>query len=102
MNYHYTSELLVLGCGNGMMLIELAREGYTHLTGVDFSPKAIDLSRKIAADQAISICYKVADLLHDEFPSEFDPFHVVHDKGIFQHFNLRKMNNSSDTRHRHI
>lgn len=62
-----------------MMLIELAREGYTNLTGVDYSPKAIELSKNIAKDQDISITYKVADLLQDKL--DLGLFQIVHDKG---------------------
>lgn len=72
-----------LGSGNGMMLIELAREGFTKLTGVDYSPKAIKLSENIAKDQDVDIEYKVADILHDGFSSDLGLFNVVHDKGFF-------------------
>lgn len=64
-----------------MMLIELAREGYTNLTGVDYSPKAIELSQNIAKDQDILITYKVADLLDAECCDSLGQFHIVHDKG---------------------
>lgn len=64
-----------------MMLIELAREGYTNLTGVDYSPKAIELSKNIAKDQDIAITYKVADLLQDKL--DLGCFQIVHDKGEF-------------------
>lgn len=64
-----------------MMLIELAREGYTNLTGVDYSPKAIELSKNIAKDQDITITYKVADLLQDTL-EDLGRFQIVHDKGI--------------------
>lgn len=70
-----------------MMLIELAREGYTNLTGVDYSPNAIELSKNIAKDQDITITYKVADLLQDTL--DLGRFQIVHDKGecrkIFTH-----------------
>lgn len=66
-----------------MMLIELAREGYTKLTGVDYSPKAIKLSEIIAKDQDIDIDYKVADILHKDFSTNLGTFNVVHDKGLF-------------------
>lgn len=73
--------IIDIGCGNGMMLIELFREGYTNLTGIDYSPKAIQLSQNIAADQDIQITYKIADLLSDEFRKEFGQYKIVHDKG---------------------
>lgn len=64
-----------------MMLIELAREGFTRLTGVDYSPKAIELSQNIAKDQDIVIAYKVADLLDAECCASLGRFDIVHDKG---------------------
>lgn len=64
-----------------MMLIELAREGYTNLTGIDYSPKAIELSESIAKDQEIVITYKVADLLDSECCDALGQFNIVHDKG---------------------
>lgn len=73
--------IIDIGCGNGMMLIELAREGYRNLTGIDYSPNAIELSKNIAKDQDIDITYKVADLLAESFQTEFEQFRIVHDKG---------------------
>lgn len=64
-----------------MMLIELAREGFVNLTGVDYSDKAIELSQNIAKDQEIAITYKVADLLDAECCVALGRFDIVHDKG---------------------
>ncbi len=64
-----------------MMLIELAREGFTRLTGVDYSELAIELSQNIAKDQDIAIDYKVADLLSADC-CNLGRFDIVHDKGI--------------------
>lgn len=80
--------IIDLGCGNGMMLIELAREGYTNLTGMDYSATAIDLAQNIASDQDIEISYRVGDLLSDAFATEFGQFGVVHDKGTYDAISL--------------
>lgn len=82
--YRKIDTLVPTGCGNGMMLIELAREGFTRLTGVDYSPLAIELSQRIAKDQEIDIEYKVADLLDSECCVSLGRFGIVHDKGICQ------------------
>lgn len=82
------ARIIDLGCGNGMMLIELAREGYTNLTGTDYSPLAIQLAQSIASDQGISISYRVGDLLADTFAAEFGQFAVVHDKGTYDAISL--------------
>lgn len=78
--------IVTLGCGNGMMLVELARENYTQLTGIDYSPNAIELSKCIAADQDLNIEYKVLDLLDSANISAVlgdRQFDVVHDKGTY-------------------
>lgn len=72
--------LIDLGCGNGMMLIELAREGYSNLTGTDYSKHATELAAKIALDQELSITYKTLDILTNDI-LELGVFKVVHDKG---------------------
>lgn len=64
------------------MLIELAREGFTNLTGVDYSPNAIELSKNIAKDQEIAVTYKVVDLLQDQL--DLGRFQIVHDKGDYK------------------
>lgn len=63
-----------------MILIELSREGYTDLTGVDYSANAVELAQCIANDQNIQINYKVADLLADDVEN-LGRFSVIHDKG---------------------
>ncbi|XP_055628013.1 EEF1A lysine methyltransferase 2 [Toxorhynchites rutilus septentrionalis] len=82
------ASIVDLGCGNGMMLIELAREGYSHLTGVDYSPKAIELAEAICKDQNLCISYKVVDLLNETAVHELGKFYVVHDKGTYDAISL--------------
>lgn len=75
------------GCGNGMMLIELMNEGFTNLTGIDYSPNGIELAKSIAIDRDFpNIVYKVGDILSKEFNTEFGQFDVIHDKGNFPPF----------------
>lgn len=96
--------LLVLGCGNGMMLIELHREGYKNLTGVDYSANAIELSKRIASDQDIDIRYEVLDLLNDAETRKLfgtKRFDVVHDKGTYDAISLHP-DNPTDKRLKYI
>lgn len=77
------------------MLIELAREGYTNLTGIDYSSNAIELSKQIAADQNLDIRYHVLDLLdeHDIRQQLGDAkFDIVHDKGTYDAISLHPEN----------
>eukprot|EP00099_Drosophila_melanogaster_P011258 NP_001285572.1 uncharacterized protein Dmel_CG9643, isoform B [Drosophila melanogaster] len=81
------SRVLDLGCGNGMFLVGLANEGFTgDLTGVDYSPKAVELAQNIAEDNKLSITYKVADLTQPQ--NELGQFDVVHDKGTYDAVSL--------------
>lgn len=74
-----------------MMLIELAREGYTNLTGIDYSHNAIELSKSIATDQSLYINYHVMDLLDERNIQQQlgdTKFDVVHDKGTYDAISL--------------
>ncbi|KAL1122635.1 hypothetical protein AAG570_002962, partial [Ranatra chinensis] len=79
--------IIDLGCGNGMLLIELAREGYNNLTGVDYCQSAIELSEKVANSQEIScIKFKVADLTGDV--NHLGSFNIALDKGTYDAVSL--------------
>lgn len=71
-----------------MMLVELALEGYTNLTGVDYSEEGIELSTKIAKDQNHNIEFKVADLLSADSISSLGRFKICHDKGTYDAVSL--------------
>ncbi|CRK87717.1 CLUMA_CG001507, isoform A, partial [Clunio marinus] len=87
--------IIDLGTGNGMMLIELSLEGYTNLTGIDYSENGIELAQKIAKDQNHTINYKVADLLSDAL-EVLGKFKVCHDKGTYDAISL--MENAMEKR----
>ncbi|XP_044760556.1 EEF1A lysine methyltransferase 2 [Coccinella septempunctata] len=79
------SNILDLGCGNGMFLIELAREGFTNLFGVDYSQGAIDLARAIAHKQDFTfINYSVKNIL-EGLDQNFD---IINDKGTYDAISL--------------
>lgn len=78
-----------------MMLVELYREGYKNLTGVDYSANAVELSKQIAADQDMNIAYVVLDLLNaDDIRLKFGDkkFDIVHDKGTYDAISLHPEN----------
>lgn len=86
---------IFVGSGNGMMLVELYREGYKNLTGVDYSENAIALAKQIAADQNMEITYKVLDLLNaDDITQKFGnkKFDIVHDKGTYDAISIHPEN----------
>lgn len=82
-NIKTRDSIVDLGCGNGMILIELAQEGFNNLTGIDYSSHAIELAKNVAKDQDVNITYKEFDLLmnNDDKLQELGQFFVVHDKG---------------------
>jgi len=80
------SKFLDVGCGNGMFLVALANEGFDQLTGVDYSPKAVELAQNIAQDNQLTISYKVADLTQPQ--DALGQFDVVHDKGTYDAVSL--------------
>jgi 2-polyprenyl-3-methyl-5-hydroxy-6-metoxy-1,4-benzoquinol methylase len=84
-----TSSICDLGCGNGYSLIELAKRGFTALTGVDYSLQAIELARRIAAKEECAIEYRVFNIVSDTVPQRYD---VVLDKGTFDAICLHHSN----------
>lgn len=96
--------IVVIGCGNGMMLIELYREEFTNLTGADYSENAIELASQIAKDQQMNINYVVLDLLDQaDVEQKFgnQPFDIIHDKGTYDAISLHP-DNPQEKRNKYI
>ena len=53
------SPIIDVGCGNGMMCVDLAREGFKDVTGVDYCKEAVDLAEKVAKQVEVNVEYKV-------------------------------------------
>ena len=47
-NIPTTANIIDVGCGNGVMCIELYEVGFKNIVGVDYSSHAIELAQKIA------------------------------------------------------
>ncbi|CAN8001357.1 unnamed protein product, partial [Ixodes hexagonus] len=54
-----SSSILDLGCGNGHLLVQLAKQGYAALTGVDYVARAVDLAMELAAKENVSISHSI-------------------------------------------
>lgn len=82
-----SSSIVDIGCGNGLMLVELANNDFKNLTGIDYSEKAIVLAREIAEklDVQRAIKYIVCNVLE---PTLQDAFDVVVDKGTYDAVSL--------------
>uniref|UniRef100_A0A914IAP7 Protein-lysine N-methyltransferase n=1 Tax=Globodera rostochiensis TaxID=31243 RepID=A0A914IAP7_GLORO len=83
-----------LGTGNGALLRKLRSRGFSHLVGIDYSAKAIELAHQASSCQeqnAIAIQFRVADLTSDRLDIEFhNKFELVIDKGTFDAISLGK------------
>ncbi|XP_002528050.2 EEF1A lysine methyltransferase 2 [Ricinus communis] len=78
--------VLDLGTGNGLLLQELAKQGFSDLTGADYSEGAIDLARKLADRDGFSnINFLVDDILETKLERQFK---LVMDKGTLDAIGL--------------
>ncbi|XP_046452325.1 EEF1A lysine methyltransferase 2-like isoform X2 [Daphnia pulex] len=82
--------ILDLGCGNGVLLIQLAQKGFHNLVGVDYSESAVVLARAIADSRQAKIYYKTMDVLSDDLadPQDHMKYDLLLDKGTFDAISL--------------
>ena len=76
------ARLLEIGCGMGSDLVQFARGG-AHCTGVDITPKSIDITRHRFALNGLQGNFILSDGEHLPFPSE--SFDVVYSNGVLHH-----------------
>ncbi|PNF38446.1 hypothetical protein B7P43_G04017 [Cryptotermes secundus] len=93
--------IIDLGCGNGMLLVELAREGFINLTGVDYSQNAIDLAESIMKMQNLTIRYEVRDILSIDDTVMSREYAVALDKGTYDAVSLHP-EDSKEKREKYI
>ncbi|KAF9901815.1 hypothetical protein EC991_005641 [Linnemannia zychae] len=112
---HYEDEketcaILDLGCGNGHLLLDLAELGFEDLTGIDYSPAAIELAKAVAEDKEVDhiIKYEAVDFLAEKETLEWctqqagdndgngsgkpKKFKVMLDKGTYDAISLHQKN----------
>lgn len=78
--------VLDIGTGNGLFLHELAKQGFSDLTGVDYSEGAINLARRLADRDGFSnINLLVDDVLETKLNRQFQ---LVMDKGTLDAIGL--------------
>ncbi|KAL4324300.1 hypothetical protein GQ457_11G005210 [Hibiscus cannabinus] len=78
--------VLDIGTGNGLLLQELAKQGFTDLTGIDYSERTIDLARSCAdRDGFSSIKFLVDDIIETKLERQFQ---LVIDKGTLDAIGL--------------
>lgn len=78
--------VLDVGTGNGLLLQALAKQGFTDLTGIDYSEGAIELARNLAArDGFATINFLVDDILETKLNRKFK---IITDKGTLDAIGL--------------
>ncbi|KAB2611832.1 methyltransferase-like protein 10 [Pyrus ussuriensis x Pyrus communis] len=78
--------VLDIGTGNGLLLQELSKQGFSDLTGTDYTEGAIDLARSLAhRDGFPNIKFLVDDILETKLERLF---HLVVDKGTLDAIGL--------------
>ncbi|KAF3444331.1 hypothetical protein FNV43_RR14021 [Rhamnella rubrinervis] len=84
--YLSTWSVLDVGTGNGLLLQELAKQGFSDLTGTDYSEGAIDLAQSLAhRDGFANISFMVDDVLDTKLERQFQ---LVMDKGTLDAIGL--------------
>jgi D-alanine-D-alanine ligase len=64
--------VLDLCCGQGRHALELARRGFTAVTGVDQSAHLIGLTRQRAQEAALAVQFRHEDARHPDAPHAYD------------------------------
>ncbi|KAF7130790.1 hypothetical protein RHSIM_Rhsim10G0077900 [Rhododendron simsii] len=78
--------VLDIGTGNGLLLQELAKQGFNDLTGTDYSEGAVDLARCLAVrDGFTDIKFLVDDVLETKLERKYQ---LVMDKGTLDAIGL--------------
>eukprot|EP00744_Colponema_vietnamica_P010779 GILI01015193.1.p1 GENE.GILI01015193.1~~GILI01015193.1.p1 ORF type:complete len:285 (+),score=88.63 GILI01015193.1:43-855(+) len=91
------ANIIDVGCGNGVFLLELAKKGFKSISGLDYSENAVQLATSVLQKENQDfIRVFVADMLRLELPpldgsdSTAPLYDVVCDKGTFDPINLMK------------
>lgn len=89
-------DILDIGCGNGALLFELIKIGFTNLKGMDYSGKSIELANNIKnykISQGEVIFDKINFFTEDiNDPLKNELYDLIHDKGTFDAYMLNKEN----------
>ncbi|XP_058882206.1 EEF1A lysine methyltransferase 2 isoform X2 [Acipenser ruthenus] len=90
-NIPQDASVLDIGTGNGMFLVELAKCGFTNLTGIDYSPASVELAKNIMAKEELTNIRIMEEDLLSPSP-ELSGFDVCIDKGTFDAISLNPEN----------
>lgn len=85
-NLDKNNKILDIGCGNGMLLVELYNEGFRNLVGADYSENAITLARSICLKYQCNIEFMTCNVLNR--CESLDEFDIILDKGTYDAISL--------------
>ncbi|XP_052009888.1 EEF1A lysine methyltransferase 2 [Xyrauchen texanus] len=86
-NVPENAAILDIGTGNGIFLVELAKHGFSNLTGIDYSKAAVELTINILEEQGLkNVQIQVEDFLNPS--TEMKSFDICIDKGTFDAISL--------------
>lgn len=85
--------ILDLGCGNGHFTLKLIESGWTKVSALDYSERAVELAKKLIAssfnDNGQIQIFQADILSPDSIPEEFrNSFDLIVDKGTFDAISL--------------
>ncbi|WP_373511266.1 class I SAM-dependent methyltransferase [Persicitalea sp.] len=80
--------ILDIGCGSGDNAIYLAQKGF-QVTGLDYSDKGIEVAKRRAAKENVTVKFDVADAFNlSNINQQFD---IVIDYGLYHNIDMDKM-----------
>jgi len=82
-----TSRVLDVGCGNGCLSVDLAKEGF-QVVGCDYSSASIALATKVAQQAEVEVEFQECDILGELTGVLAEVYQVVVDKGTFDAISL--------------
>ena len=94
-NVSKDKSILDIGCGNGVMLVELGKCGYKNLTGEDYSENAISLAKRVADSENVNVDYQCCDFLAQQTDEGLSMYDVCLDKGTYDAISLNPENSKS-------
>ncbi|KAJ8360183.1 hypothetical protein SKAU_G00167080 [Synaphobranchus kaupii] len=86
-NVQDDAAILDIGTGNGILLVELAKSGFTNLTGIDYSAAAVEFAKNVLEQEGLSNV-KVEEVDFLSGAVTLAGFDVCIDKGTFDAISL--------------
>ncbi len=82
---HYNPESIVdIGCGAGRTTFGLFESGFTHITGLDITPKMIEAAKNINQEKKCSIDFILADATNIPFENDTFDYALFSFNGIME------------------